>query len=94
MDVEQLKMILDLVQETTRGALFIAFLYIAKPYFATGVWAGLLGLIARWGFKTILRSMELSGFMAELKGAAGFTGTLTATEKNRIIRWVTNGKEH
>lgn len=42
MDIEQLKLVLDLARGAGQGAVLIAILYICKGYFVTVAWIGFL----------------------------------------------------
>jgi hypothetical protein len=53
MDVEQLKLILDVVRDAGVGAWWIALIWIAKPYFAIAVWAGVVVTVSHKLFGTI-----------------------------------------
>lgn len=90
MDIEQLKLILDIIKDTSNSALWIAIAWIAKGYFTSIMWF-MFGLITlRYAF--ILATQDSFEYLLSKTMNSSYRG-LSGPEKSKVLKAVNDLKK-
>lgn len=82
MDIEQLRLIMEMVGSAGQGAFIIALLWVGENIILAIVWI----MFITWFGKTIIVPLIARvSFVSQIKEVMGFHGDLTSKEKKEIL---------